>query len=53
MKKTILFAACLGVTALVLPISSFWEIKDLSTGSRSLPLFEGLLRVSLGFGVSR
>ena len=43
----------LGITGLVLPLAASWEIQGLTNASRSLPLFEGLIRLSFAFGANR
>ncbi len=45
------FVVGLGFSGLALPVQARWDVSAL--GSRSLPLFEGLLRLSLAFGGNR
>jgi hypothetical protein len=41
----------LSATLLVLPVEAKWEVESLLT--QPLPVFEGLLRLSIGFGANR
>ena len=40
-------------TLLVLPVTAGWNVEQIASATRSTPSFEGLVRLSIGFGANR